>query len=288
MYLTKDMDSYYINILFKEIPVHTFNIDGAEVVHETIKYRKTELGHLVQIPITKDSKKFEMKSGLSILASKNIIVKENPEKLMMFSSFTPALVLRIQEENPDILIVFIPPSTQYQTTEDFFKGQLFQNENLRLMHLVGESEFESSLSFPEFTLTSLKKLHKTERPIIISNYSPLAGPQNEVQFQELAGELRRENVPVIFLSSHANNLIQQIPKAYFGFPSYEFSVKNQFLTFNDGNASPWEVFNEFNSDFFVLKLDFTGPYWHILLQGKDENGTSIFERDLTLYKTRLK
>ena len=288
MYLTKDMDSYYINILLKEIPVHTFNIDGAEVAHETIKYRKTELGHLVQIPITKDSKKFEMKSGLSILASKNIIVKENPEKLMMFSSFTPALVLRIQEENPDILIVFIPPSTQYQTTDDFFKGQLFQNENLRLMHLVGESEFESSLYFPEFTLTSLKKLHKTERPIIISNYSPLAGPQNEVQFQELAGELQRENIPVIFLSSHANNLIQQIPKAYFGLPSYEFSVKNQFLTFTDGNRSPWEVFNEFNSDFFVLKLDFTGPYWHILLQGKDENGTSIFERDLTLYKTRLK
>lgn len=288
MYLTKEQDSYYINIIFREIPVHTFNIDGVEVVHDTVKYRKMDMGHLVQIPITKDSKKFEMKSGLSILASKNILVKENPEKMMMFSSFAPSLILRIQEENPDILIIFIPPATQYQSTEDFFKGQLFQNENLRLMHLVGESELESSFTFPQFSLTSLKKLHKTERPLIISSYSPFAGPQNENDFQELSSELKRQTIPVIFLSSNSKNLIQQIPKAYFGFPSYEFSVKNQFLTFTEGNTSPWEVFNEFNSDFFVLQLDFTGPYWHILLQGKDENGTSIFERDLTLYKTKLR
>lgn len=288
MYLTKEQDAYYINILFKEIPTHTFTIDSTEVVHETIKYRKINQGHLVQIPITKDSKKFEIKSGLSTLLHKNILVKENPEKLMMFSSFAPSLNLRIQEENPDILIVFIPPATQYQSTEDFFEGQLFHDENLRLIYLVGEKELESSFSFPEFSLTSLEKLHKTERPLIISNYSPFAGPQNENEFQKLAGELKKETIPVIFLSSHSKNLIQQIPKAYFGFPSYEFSVKNQFLTFTESNTSPWEVFNEFNSDFFVLKLDFTGPYWHILLQGKDENGTSIFERDLTLYKTKLR
>lgn len=288
MYLTKELDSYYINILFKEIPVQTFNIDGTEVVHETVKYRKTELGHLVQIPITKESKKFELKSGISTLATRNILVKENPEKLMMFSSFAPAFMLRIQEENPDILVVFIPPATQYQSTEDFFNSQLFHDENLRLIHLVGETDLESSFNFSEFSLTSLKKLHKTERPVIISNYSPFASPQNESQFQELATEFKRETIPVIFLSSNSKNLIQQIPKAYFGFPSYEFSVKNQFLTFTEGNTSPWEVFNEFNSDFFVLKLDFAGPYWHILLQGKDENGTSIFERDLTLYKTKLR
>lgn len=288
MYISQIHNEFFINILFDDIPTHKFLIDDQEVLHDTIKYRKVSFGHIVQVPVTKNNTKFEMKSGLTTLAEKKILIKESPEKLMMFSSFSPLLLNRVNAEQPDVLVVFVPPSTQYQTTRDFFKGKLFSQNELRPIHLVGEAEVEGAIDFKDFLLTNLKQASSIDKPVMITSYSPLANSPQDNDFQEISSELRRMNQPVVFLSSYSKNLIQQIPKGHVGFPSYEFSVKNQFLSFTEEEASPWEVLNELRSEYLILKMDFSGSYWHLFLQGKDENGDSVFERDLTLYKTKLK
>lgn len=288
MYLTQENGNYYIQIILDHIPTYSFLIDDQEINHDFIKYQKTDFGHVIKVPVKEDQQDFKIKTSLTTLAHKKISLKYNPQKLMLIASYSRPLLKAITTENPDVLVVFSPPETLYYSEKDFLDNPIFNLDILRSLYIVGHKSLQSSISSELFTMGDLERSHFLDRPTILTHYLPFLHTQSEEQFNHLAQRLKRNEQPVIFLSSYPSNLIQQIPRGQLGFPTYEFSVKNHFLALPHDSTSPWEMIADRRADYLTLDLKFSDSYWHILLMGKDDNQDLVFSRDLTLYQTKIK
>jgi len=285
-YISQEGELFYIHLIFDHIPTYSFVIDETEISPDHIRYQKTSLGHLIKVPVSEGQKDFKVQSPLKTYLHKKIRLKEKPRKLMMLASFSLPNLRAIQIEDPDLLIVFSPPSTQYYTDSDFFKNPVFYQDELRLLYIVGSEHFKSELTFGDYLITDIENAPFIDRPTFITHYLPFTFPREETFFANIADQLKRKKIPVVFLSSFPQNLIQQIPKGQLGLPTYEFSVKNHFLALPHENNSPWFVLTDRRSDYLILDFDFINSYWHIHVSGKDEQQELIFERDLTLYQTK--
>jgi len=285
-YISQEGENFYIHLIFDHIPTYSFIIDETEISPDLIRYQKTSLGHLIKVPVNEEQKDFKVQSALQTYVHKKIRLKEKPRKMMMLASFSLPQLRAIQVEDPDLLVAFSPPATQYYTDSDFFKNPIFYQEELRLLYIVGSEHFKSELFLGDYIITDVENTPFIDRPTFITHYLPFTFPREETLFANIADHLKRKKTPVVFLSSFPQNLIQQISKGQLGLPTYEFSVKNHFLALPHENNSPWIVLDDRRSDYLILDFDFIDSYWHIHVRGKDEQQELIFERDLTLYQTK--
>lgn len=285
-YISQENGQYYITLIFDHIPTYRFLIDDIEINHDFIKYQKLEIGHLIKIPVSKENKQFKVVSTLQTILKKEIHLTDAPQKVMMIASYSAPLMKAIKSENPDILVVFAPPGTQYYEEKDFLDTPIFYQNDLRVLYVVGHRYFKSNIESNDLIITDTHNVGLIDRPAILTHYLPFTHQKSQEQFVHLSEYLKDKGLPVVFLSSFTSNLIQQIPRGELGLPSYEFSIKNNFLALPHVSNSPWEMIQDRRADYLTLDLKFLDSYWHIYLKGKDDNQEMVFLRDLTLYQVK--
>lgn len=285
-FLTQEGGQYYVHLVFNHVPTYGFFLNDQEISHDNIKYQKTEYGHVVKVPVNSEHKDFKVKSSFQTILHRQVRLENNPEKILMLASYSKPVFKAIKKENPHILVAFAPPETIYYKEKDFFDNQLFFQNELRPLYVVGHGSFKETLNLEQFTITNLEYAPFIDRPTFLTHYLPFTYPNYTEELKLVSTHLRKSEVPVIFLSSFPNNLIQQIPRGQLAIPTYEFSVKNHFLALSREDNSPWKMISDLRSDYITLELKFLDSYWHVLVSGKDQNQDLVFSRDLTLYQTK--
>lgn len=285
-FLAQEGGRYYIHLIFSYIPNYAFYLDDLEIHHDHIKYQKTEYGHVVKVPVSFENRDFKVKSSFQTIIHRQVFLEDNPEKIMMLASYSKPVFKAIKKEKPHILVAFAPPETVYYTEKDFFDNPLFFQNELRPLYVVGHGAFKESLIFDHFSITNLNYAPFIDRPTFLTHYLPFTYPNYSEELKLISEQLKKSEVPVIFLSSFTNNLIQQIPRGQLKMPTYEFSVKNHFLAVSREANSPWKMISDHRSDYITLELKFLDSYWHIIVNGKDQTQDLVFSRDLTLYQTK--